>query len=138
MNSVCPQTFPDEDLLLLAHGQLPPPRRLRALMHVRNCAACRSRVAQFGRASGLAARALGDPRDPRPWMPAPLGGGGFLAALAGVLATWPGRLLLLAALTIVLLTGFVAVRTLQHRAAVAAPSPGDEPCRPGLPNDLCR
>jgi hypothetical protein len=131
---------PDEVLLLWAHGAPPLWQRLHVGEHIRNCAACQWRADQFRFASQFAADALGDPADPRPWTPAvwPTPGS-FLATLAGALATWPGRLLLLAALTVVLLTGFMAVRTIHHRAAATATQPSDDgPCRPGLPNDLCR
>ncbi len=51
----------DQDLLLLAHGALPAPRRLLTELHLRRCRQCRDRQRQLAAASVALAGAIRDP-----------------------------------------------------------------------------
>ena len=51
----------DQDLLLLAHGALPPWPRLRVRLHLLRCEGCRDRLARLMQTSVLLAAAVRDP-----------------------------------------------------------------------------
>lgn len=48
----------DQDLLLLAHNSLNPFKALAASLHLRKCAECRKRYAEFGVVTSVAAAAV--------------------------------------------------------------------------------
>ena len=117
----------DQELLLLAHGELPVGRRLRLQAHLRRCPQCRARFDEFVNTSVALAAALRDPnattwRPDRPRSPRlPLA---LLAALALLMG----------------LLYFSAVRVARLFRAPSQPttSAPSEGCRPDLPNDRCR
>ena len=120
----------DENILLLAHGELSAWRVLPLQIHLRRCLRCQARYADFARTSTALAAALRDPNAP-PWQP---------AAPARNL-----RLLLAAFAALILLTGalggafYLLARSNNQRPSTpthqARPSEG---CAPGLPGDRCR
>jgi len=147
---------PDEDLLLLLHGQLGLLRRTAALRHVGRCPTCGRRLQQMLLASRIAAEAFGDPGAALSWLPSPAGAeaaaatvgaaaGGAAVGVLGGTASWLVPGLVAAILAVLLLFGVLVTRTLHSRGLIGG-TPGagqrapvdEEPCRPGLPNDHCR
>ncbi len=115
----------DEDLLLLAHGALPPLRAVQTRLHLCRCADCRRRFSDLRAASHALAAAVRGPRMPRWSLPA-------LAPGGTVIAVW--TLMAATVLVIVLLT--VLTERGHHQAPDATRAGG--PCRPDLPSDRCR
>ena len=118
----------DQDLLLLAHGALPAPRRLLTELHLRRCQQCQDRQRQLAAASAALAGAIRDPGQARWRLPHPQ---------PALIHLWSVILVMLVGLVIVF--GVIQIR--EHGAAAgpglrhAAPAGG---CRPDLPNDRCR
>lgn len=124
----------DQDLLMMAHGELSWSARLRLTVHLLHCVNCRERYAQFVAVSSALARAIRDP--------APLSSPGrrnpLLPKGAGV--PW---LSLIALGVLLILLGWIAVQTagrLIHGnyADSSLHNRSDVGCRPDLPNDHCR
>lgn len=114
----------DQDLLLFAHGALPPLRAALTRFHLARCSECRQRVGQFQAVSQGFAGAIRGPQLPRWSFPA-------AGAAFGVVTAW----ILAVTVLLVVLLGTQAVR--QHRQARRAPAVS-APCRPDLPSDRCR
>jgi anti-sigma factor RsiW len=126
----------DQDILLLAHGELSLRRRIRTQAHLRHCASCRERYRQLENTAHTLAGMVRGPLA-APWSPAlnnPSAGPTLLS----------NRLPLL--LLTALLT-FVTVATLYvvfsgaisyGQNAACQPSVPLRGCAPGLPNDQCR
>ncbi|HZT43434.1 MAG TPA: zf-HC2 domain-containing protein [Chthonomonadaceae bacterium] len=119
----------DQDLLLLAHGELSPLRRLRLLAHLRRCPRCRARQASLAGVSAALAGAIRPPGK-GPWSPpsmaVPSGG-------LSVLGLW---------LLVLMVVGVLGVLSVEvwHSAHLreARSSSADVGCAPNLPNDRCR
>lgn len=126
----------EQDLLLLAHGELPLLRRLAVRAHVARCPACRERYARLALVSALLAGGVRGLESP-PWSPAlnKIGSGIGQPVRAARVA------LLILALCAVVLTIYVVSgrRTPLSRTpatgAQAIKAPG---CAPDLPSDKCR
>lgn len=116
----------DPDLLLFAHGVLPPLRGALLRRHLARCPDCRRRMQEFQAVSHGLAASIRDPQMPRWPRPMP-------SLALPVLAVW--LIGGLALLTIILGTLVVQSR----RPVSPQPSPSvSMPCRPGLPSDRCR
>ena len=117
----------DQDLLLFAHGALPPLRAALTRIHLVRCPECRLRVGQFRAVSHGLAGAIRGPQLPRWSFPA-------AEAALGVATAW----LLAVAVLVVLLVGTLAVRQHPRAPGIPAAPAGSAPCRPDLPSDRCR
>lgn len=130
----------EQELLLLAHGELPLPRRLATRAHLSRCASCRARYAGMGRVSSVLAGAVRGP-EAAPWSPA-LNRAGNRAGASVPLRLFLARaallalLLLAVALTLRVVSQWRSASSEQARPRVQAiRTPG---CAPDLPNDKCR
>ena len=124
----------EQDLLLLAHGALPLPRRLLTQMHLRRCASCQER---YGRLQNASYALAGGVRGPKAalWSPA------LNNASAGSrLSHFQLSLLLafIALVTVVTLYMVVNGAISRRHSASRPPSVPSQGCAPGLPNDQCR
>ncbi|HLV78963.1 MAG TPA: zf-HC2 domain-containing protein [Chthonomonadaceae bacterium] len=119
----------DQELLLLAHGALPPLRRMRLLAHLRSCSPCRARKASLEDVSVALAGAIRPPGS-RPWSPP-----GRLASSGATTALSFWLLMLMVAC----LLGTLSVLVWRNSAlGHARPSAASFGCAPNLPNDHCR
>ena len=116
----------DQDLLMFAHGALPPLKAMLTRLHLARCPDCRQRLDQFQAASHGLAGAIRGPQLPHWSFPA-------AGAVLGVATAW----MLAVVVLLVVLLGTLVVR--QHqRIPSGGPVPaGSIPCRPDLPNDHC-
>ena len=117
----------DQDLLLLAHGALPPPKAVLTRLHLARCPDCRRRLDQLQAASHGLAGAIRGPQLPRWSFPT-------AGAVVGVATAW----MLAAVVLLVVLLGTLAVRQHQRVPSGFSTPVGSAPCRPDLPNDHCR
>ena len=128
----------EKDILLLAHGELDPWRRVLVKGHLRRCESCRRTLKEMRSVSGALGNVLCDPA-----LPAWSSEGGFSGASSSAPWSSATRLVVIAALIAALfLVGFT-LRGIQgaHRPRSAPPAErqdADQPCRPGLPHDRCR
>lgn len=123
--------LPEQDLLLLAHNQLSPLRRLAAERHLNRCEECRGRLARLTAVSHQIAAAL-RPAGLPAWKPASSG-------RVGILPFTPATLVLVAALVLVLASAVVVTAHIRAKDAHARPvGVVFGPCRPDLPNSRCR
>lgn len=118
----------DQDLLLLAHGELPLLPRLRLLAHLRRCPRCRQRQADLAGVSAALAGAI-RPRGRGPWTPP------RMAAPSGVMAALSLWLLVLMVACVLGGLSVVIWHNAHLRQARNSASIG---CAPNLPNDHCR
>ena len=118
----------DPDLLLLAHGALPPWKAALTRGHLARCGDCRRRLTQFQSVSSGFAGAIRGPASSR-WSPP--GPSAFRPPL------WLLAAMLLTTLFLVVL-GTLAVRGLHPAPAGSRPPTAAVPCRPDLPSDRCR
>ena len=115
----------DPDLLLLAHGALPPLRAMQTRLHLRRCADCRHRFSDLRAASSALAAAVRGPGLPRWSLP-------VLVPDGAVIALWT-----LLAATVLFSLFLVVLNVRGHHQALASPRSGG-PCHPDLPSDRCR
>lgn len=124
----------DQDLLLLAHNDLPLGRRLCTQIHVVLCYQCRTRLAKMEGASRLLADTIRG-RDLSPWrFPTPNGA----VAAARTATAWLAVFSVLFILTLAAVTQIVTrvgSPAAQNGGSAGSPSGG---CRPDLPSDRCR
>ena len=118
----------DENLLLLAHGELSAWRGLPLQIHLRRCPPCRARYAALSRTSAHIAASLRGP-EAAVWQPAPL-----TLNFRFVLA-WFAALLLLG---LIGGAGYFALVSTQGRVAPIGNAKPADGCAPGLPSDRCR
>ena len=122
---------PDQDLLLLAHGELAPGRRLLTQAHVAFCAQCQTRLEKLTGASRLLADAIRGHDLPRWSSPGPEG----VVAAARMATFWRIGAVMLIALTLLVTIQAVRIIRPHNSPRQTAPAGG---CRPDLPNDRCR
>ncbi|MEO7715834.1 MAG: hypothetical protein ABIY70_06520 [Capsulimonas sp.] len=125
----------DQDILLLAHGELTIWRRIMAQTHFAICPRCQSRFAKLVGVSQLLANAVRDGDLPRWSLPDPR----EAVRTARIASAWAiMALVLLVATTMTLTKGIIILS--QHPAhPIAAPrQPGSIPCRPDLHSDECQ
>jgi anti-sigma factor RsiW len=120
----------DQDLLLLAHGELSLGRRIVTQAHVAFCLRCQGRLAKLTGASRLLADAIRGRDLPRWSPPGPQG----VVAAARTATFLRIGIAILVALSILLT--IQAARVFRPPAPQQPVSSGG--CRPGLPNDKCR
>ena len=119
----------DENILLLAHGELAAWRGQLLQIHLRRCLRCRARYADFARTSTALAAALRGP-DAAPWHPA-----ASARNIRLVLASLAAFLLLVTALGGAF---YLIARSHQPPAASTHPARPSDGCAPNLPTDRCR
>jgi anti-sigma factor RsiW len=127
----------EQDLLMLAHGELSLWRRLPLLAHLRRCASCRQRRERLADVSVMVAGAIRSAERP-PWAP-PTDG----RSSNRLVGRPPGLRLVILALTLAAFGALAyALIARVHRTDMARP--GTPPsssaggCLPNLPNDRCR
>ena len=108
----------DQELLLYAHGALPPMARARTARHLRGCPCCQQRVTAFMAASGAFADTLRGDTLPK-WKP-PVGSGWIPSTPAVPLA-------IIALLAITFFSASVVLRTVQASAPPPAPTTTQPP-----------
>lgn len=121
----------DQDLLLLAHGELSLGRRVVTQAHVAFCAACQGRLAKLTGASRLLADAIRGRDLPRWSAPGPQ----EIVTAARWATGWLIGLTVLVALSVLLTIHAVRVTHSRAPQTLTTPSGG---CRPDLPSDKCR
>ena len=128
----------DQDLLLLAHGELSLPRRIVTQAHLRRCASCRERYRQLAGASHALAGVARDPLA-TPWSPAlNRDSTGFASGNRLPLLLTAILLGFVTIVTIVALYMVFNAAALHRQNAAHPPSVPSQGCAPGLPNDQCR
>jgi anti-sigma factor RsiW len=129
----------DENLLLLAHGELPALRRGLTRLHLNRCPRCRERQEQLEAVSRVLAGAL--------WRTTAPGGPSAPAARltqpAGMAARRPSPAIVVALavlLSLMALAGVLRFAATHDGPAprAAQPAGADDGCRPDLNNDRCR
>lgn len=123
----------DQNLLLLAHGELSFAHGTLLQAHLLLCPRCRQRVARFQNTSHVVAGAIRGPGLPT-WPGPPAAATLALQVLAGWL------LVLMVTLSLTALVVFGALRLSHHAATRAATPPASSSggCRPDLPSDQCQ
>ena len=121
----------DQDLLLLAHGELPLSRRLRVRIHLRRCTACQQRYQRWLSASTALAAVLHKP-GAQGWSPA-LTQSPFVLRRPALLL-----LLLLSLISLFLCRVIYMAVTPGPDVTQRLNSTQTPGCAPGLANDHCQ
>jgi anti-sigma factor ChrR (cupin superfamily) len=120
----------DQDLLLLAHGELSNVMRLKTQIHVVFCSVCRRRLEKMEGASRLLADTIRESDLGRWNLPTPHGA----VAAARTATLWSAAIILAIALTLIVITHVVHNRSMTP----GTHSLSSGGCRPDLPSDKCR